>query len=127
MVDECLDEVNERSTYLITVSFFDEDDDPVTPGAATYRIDDQQRRTNILPATAISPLNTTAEIEITSEQNAILRSRAESEIRTVTIEYDYGSGRHATAQYRYRLLNLYGVVDVPSSSVSPSASASPST
>lgn len=126
MAEQCLDEVNERSTYLLTVSFFDEDDAPVTPSFATYRIDDESRRTNIQPAAVISPLSTTAELEITSEQNAILRPRSISEVRTVTVEYDYGAGRHGTAQYKYRLLNLYGVVDVASSSVSPSASASPS-
>jgi hypothetical protein len=66
------------------------------------------------------------DLEITDEQNAIIRPRKPYEIRTITVEFDYGAGKHGTGQYRYKLLNLYGVVDVPSASVSPSASASPS-
>jgi hypothetical protein len=126
MPNECLDEFNERSTCVIRVSFFDEDNVAVTPDTATYRIDDELNRRNIQPATAIGSLSTFADLEITSDQNFIIKPRAKSEIRTVTVEFNYGAGKHGTAQYRYRLLNLYGVVDVPSASVSPSASASPS-
>lgn len=129
MAEECLDECNERSTLLVAVSFLDADGNAVEPDAATVRIDDERNRTVIRPATAIPTLATTVDIEITSEENRIIKPRAKFEIRTVTVEFDYtaGSGtRHGTAQYKYRLLNLYGVVDVPSPSVSPSASASPS-
>jgi hypothetical protein len=126
MANECLDEFNERATTFITVTFTDEDGIPVTPDAATYRIDDEASRTNVQAATSVSPLSTSVDLEITSEQNAILRPRKPFEIRTVTVEFDYGAGKHGTAQYKYKLLNLYGVVDVASGSVSPSASASPS-
>jgi hypothetical protein len=126
MTNECLDEYNERATTFVTVAFTDEDGTPVTPDTATYRIDDEASRTNIQPSTAIGSLSASVDLEITSEQNAIIRSRKPFEIRTVTIEFDYDSGKHGTAQYKYKLINLYGVVDVPSASVSPSASASPS-
>lgn len=127
MAEQCLDERTERSTVIVTVNFIDEDDNPVTPTAATYRIDDKASRTTILAATAIGGLSTSVDLEITPEQNAIIRSRLPFEIRTVTVEWDYDSGtKHGTAQYEYKLINLYGVVDVASPSVSPSASASPS-
>ena len=129
MANECLDECSERSTYPILVSFFDEDDNPVTPTAATYRVDDQKSRTNIVPSTALSGLSTTKTIVITSDQNYIIKPRSKWEVRTVTVEFDYNSvngAAHATDQYQYKLVNLYGVVDVASPSVSPSASASPS-
>jgi hypothetical protein len=126
VANECLDSFNERSSVTVTVTFADEDGTPVTPDAATYRIDDEASRTNILPATSIGSLSTSVDLEITDEQNAIIRPRKPYEIRTITVEFDYGAGKHGTAQYRYKLLNLYGVVDVPSASISPSASASPS-
>lgn len=127
MAEQCLDERNERSTVIVTVSFLDEDDVPVTPDSATYRIDDEENRRSILPATAIGGLSTSVDIVITSDQNYIIRPRSDYEIRTVTVEFLYDSGtKRGTAQYRYKLINLYGVVDVPSASVSPSASASPS-
>jgi hypothetical protein len=129
MADECLDIFNERSLVVIRATFTDEDGDPVTPTAATYRVDDEASRTSIVPSTALSGLSSSKDIAITSDQNFIVRPRKSEEIRTVTVEFDYTSEfgpAHATAQYRYKLLNLYGVVDVPSASVSPSASASPS-
>jgi len=128
MSDECLDEVNERSSSFVTASFFDENGDPVTPSAATYRIDRPQKKIAVLAVTSISPLGVTAELEITSEQNRIYQQRNASEVAEVTVEFDYGSPlKHGTAKYRYRVINLYGVRPVASASMSPSASASPST
>lgn len=126
MANECLDSFNERSTVVLTVAFLDDDGAAVTPDAATYRIDDEANRASVQSATTISPLDDTVDLEITGDQNYIIKPRSKSEIRTVTIEFDYDSGKHGTAEYRYKLVNLYGVVDVASASVSPSASASPS-
>ena len=127
MVDECLDEVNERTLTVITAAFTDEDGAAVTPSLATYRIHDKQRRTVILDDTAISPLATSAEIRITGEQNRILRPRAAYEIRTVTVHYEWGADGVANSEFRYKLINLYGVNPFGSPSTSPSATASPST
>jgi len=129
MAEECLDEITERSSSTVAVSFFDEDSNAVTPDAAIYRIDSPAERTNILPATAFPSLSTSVDLEITSDENRILRERHSSEIRELTVEFDYtavSGPKHGTAKYRYRVLNLYGVVTIPSASVSPSASASPS-
>ena len=125
-MDECLDELNERSTYVVTVSFFDENGDPVTPSSATYRVDDEKHRTNLVPTTSIGSLTTAVDIEITSDENRIIRSRSAYEVRTVTVIWNYGGTKQGTGQYRYKVINLYGVLDVPSPSTSPSASASPS-
>ena len=129
MANECLFEVSERTAFPLAVSFIDEDSLPVTPTSATYRIDDEASRTAIVPVTSFPSLSTSVDLWITSDQNFIVKSRNKSEIRTVTVQYVYESENGptpATAQYRYKVLNLYGVVDVPSSSTSPSSSASPS-
>lgn len=129
MANDCLFSVNERSDFPLTISFFDEDAVAAIPTAATYRVDDEANRRNLQPSTAISPLSESIDLWIEADWNRIIRSRNKSEIRTVTVEYDYESSegsKHATSQYRYKVLNLYGVVDVPSASQSPSASASPS-
>lgn len=128
MSGECLNEVNERSTYFITVSFLDEDGDPVTPNAATYRLDNLTRpKTNIIPATAFPSLSTSVDIVISSDHNQIYNNRNSYELRELTVEFDYdGSTKHGTAKYSYNVLNLYGVVTIPSASQSPSASVSPS-
>lgn len=129
MANDCLFEANERSDFPIAVSFLDEDGVATVPTAATYRIDDELNRRNIRSAAPFPSLASSVDIWITSDENHIIRSRNAYEIRTVTVEYDYESDdgpKHATAQYRYKLINLYGVVDVPSASFSPSASVSPS-
>lgn len=129
MANECLFEVSERTAFPLAVSFIDENSEPVTPTSATYRIDDEASKTAILPVTSFPSLNTTVDLWITSDQNFIVKPRSKYEIRTVTVQYEYESDNGptpATAQYKYKVVNLYGVVDVPSASLSPSASASPS-
>lgn len=129
MANECLFEVNERTAFPLAVAFLDEDSLPVVPTSATYRIDDEANKTAILSATNFPSLATTVDLWITSDQNFIIRPRSDFEVRTVTVSYVYESDNGptpATAQYQYRVKNLYGVVDVPSASVSPSSSVSPS-
>lgn len=129
MANDCLFDVNERSAFALTVSFFDENAVAVTPTSATYRIDDEANRRNIQLATSFPSLSSSVDLWITSDQNFIIRERQAYEVRTVTVEYDYESENgpaHGTAEYKYKLINLYGVVDVPSASVSPSSSVSPS-
>ena len=129
MANECLFEISERTAFPLAVSFADENNDPVTPDSATYRIDDEASKIAILGATNFPTLSTSVDLWITSDQNFIVKPRSKSEIRTVTVQYVYESENGptpATAQYKYKLLNLYGVVDVPSASMSPSSSVSPS-
>lgn len=129
MSNECLDSFNERTAFPVRVSFFDENLEAVTPTSATYRIDDEANRTAILPVTNFPSLSGSVDLWITANENFIIKPRSKSEIRTVTVQYVYESDNGptpATAEYKYKLVNLYGVVDVASASVSPSASASPS-
>lgn len=129
MADECSFTISERTAFPLRVSFLDEDDVATVPTSATYRIDDEKNRTNILPETAFPSLASSVDLWITSDQNFIIRPRSKYEIRTVTVSYVYESDNGptpVTQEYKYKVLNLYGVVDVPSASVSPSASASPS-
>ena len=129
MANECLFSVNERTAFPLLVSFLDEDSIAVVPTSATYRIDDQVSKTAIVPVTGFPSLATSVDLWITSDQNFIVRPRNRFEIRTVTVQYTYESDNGptaATAEYKYRVNNLYGVVDQPSASLSPSSSESPS-
>jgi len=129
MANECLFEVSERTSFPLAVSFLDENNDPVVPTSATYRIDDEASRTAILGVTNFPTLSTSVDLWITSEENFIVKPRSKSEIRTVTVQWMYESENGptpATDEYKYKVKNLYGVVDVPSASLSPSSSASPS-
>lgn len=118
---------NERTTLILTVNFFDEDDLPVVPDSATCRIDDVASGTVIRAKTAIGSLSSSVELEVTQDENRNLNSDLCLETRIVTVEFNYNAGRHGTNEYRYQVKNLYGVQSSsPSASISPSASASAS-
>lgn len=122
--------VNEKSTMILAVSFYDENDAAVSPNSAWYKIDDKDSERSITPQTSIGSLSTTTNVTITSTENRILNQENPSETRIVTIQYEYGSSKTGTAEYQYKVINLFGITanasQSPSGSVSPSASASPS-
>lgn len=106
-----MEEVNDRSTAVITVGLKDENGNAVTPSAATYRIDDVDSGTQILDDTAFPSLASQVDLEITDAQNALLDETKPYESRKITVKFDYGSGKKGTAQYIYRIKNLSGVTN----------------
>jgi hypothetical protein len=101
--------INEKTTLLVTAAFFDEDGIAATPSAATYRIHDRASGTVIVAVTTLTGLGITKQIEITSAQNAMVAAGAATEEHVLTLEWDYGSGRHGSDEYRWLLRNLVGV------------------
>ena len=101
--------VNELTTLLVTVNFWDEDGLPVTPTSATYRIDDEGSRTAILAETAISGLAASVTLEVTTTQQAMVNANTAKEQHVLTVEWDYGSGRHGTDECAWFVKNLKGV------------------
>jgi len=101
-----LDRWNENSTVIVNAAFVDEDGAPVTPNAAKYRVDDHASETAIVALTAISPLSTAVDIEIPGSANKMVDTTKRTEVRKVTVQFTYGSGRRGTAEYRYELVNL---------------------
>lgn len=101
--------INEKTTLLVTCAFFDEDGIATTPTAATYRIHDRATGTVIKAVTALTGLGPTKQIEITSAENALVTAAAATEEHVLTLEWDYGSGRHGTDEYRWLVRNLVGV------------------
>jgi len=102
-------EVNEKSSLILVVDFYDEDEAAVVPTTATYRIDDEENETEILATTNISPLAAEINIEITPAQNAIIDQNHGWEIRTVTVYFTYGVGKASYEIYQYKVKNLYAV------------------
>lgn len=119
-----MDSVNERTTLVLTISFKDEDDLPVVPSAAHYRIDDVASSTVIKAETALAPLASSIDLEILKGWNSMVAESRPYEIRRVTVEFDYGTGKHGTEEYLYKIVNLYGVTIEASASLSASISAS---
>jgi hypothetical protein len=109
-----MDKVNEASTLILTVAFFDDLGAAIVPTTATYRIEDAAG-TRIAPpagdpatSVPITGLAVTVDIEITPAQNAILLGKA-IETRYVTVVWTYGAARQRCDVYEYQVLNLRGV------------------
>jgi hypothetical protein len=117
-------EVNERTTMILTVAFFDEDNVAVVPVSSKYRIDDTGSGTAIVGSTTMTPLGTTYALTITEEQNYIVGISHLYETRRVTVDFRYGAGsaKRGTNEYIYKVKNLFGVGTSASSSASASAS-----
>jgi hypothetical protein len=103
-------EVNEKSTSLLTFSFFDEIEAAVAPTTVQYRIDDLHSGTAILALTTLTgPFTATLDIVITSAQNALVLQTHTFEMRLVTVIFTYGGSKQGTGEYKYLVKNLSGV------------------
>ena len=102
--------INERTTLVLTLTFLNDTGDEVDPDAATLRIDDVTSNTVVRAVTALVNPTSGMEVEITSAENAMKTTRGKEE-RVVTVEFDYGIGRHGTQEYRYYLAGLVGVAN----------------
>lgn len=109
--------MNEKSTGILTVSFFDENGVAVIPTAATFSVADlltsrtgkETLGTVITIDTAISPLAAVVEIPITVLHTTIQNIAKTTETRLVTIKFDYGIGKKGTSEYRFTVTNMLGV------------------
>lgn len=119
-----METVNERTTLILTVAFFDEDDVACVPSSARYRIDDKTSGTAVLGWTTIAPLAVSVDLHILKGWNSMVSETHQYETRVVTVEFQYGTGRQGTDEYTYRIKNLYGIAVVASASISASPSAS---
>lgn len=103
-----MDVVNEKTTWIVTLSFTDEDGNAVTPDSGTYRLDALKTDgtlEQVTGDTAFTPTSNTHEIVITSAENQMKDATRRFEPRILTVTFTYGS-RTGTAEYRYLLKNL---------------------
>ena len=83
--------VNERSTIAFTVSFFDENDDPVTPTSATWTLTDQDGTViNSRSDVVISSLAESVTIVLKNADTALI-SDADVGTRRLLVEAIYNS------------------------------------
>jgi hypothetical protein len=100
-----METVNEESVAVVTAIFMDEDDNLVTPSAASYQVDDLATGTSLIAETAFTPTSGTYDVIIPAAQNAIIDTTRSYETKVVTVSFTYGTGS-AYAEYRYRVKNL---------------------
>ncbi len=102
-----MDSVNEKTTYVVTVSFKDETGAAVTPTQAWYSLYCETTGTEIKAETELMGLAASKDIEITPLENKIQNPASSSEIKVLTVRFTYSGGaKQGTAQYRYAVTNL---------------------
>lgn len=103
-----MDLINEKTTYVVTATFKDEDLVLVTPTTVTYSLFDKSSGTTILEDTACStPSSSSVDITISHSQNAIINSNLEKELKILTVSFTYdGGNKQGTDEHRYLVKNL---------------------
>lgn len=94
-----------QSTLIVNAAFTDQDSAPVTPSAASYRVDDVSNDRNIVPLTAISlgAGVTDVDIELTPAQMPINNPGLTIEQHRLTVFFTYGSGRRGNGCYSFEV------------------------
>ena len=102
----------ERSTYVVTVTFYDENGDLVTPTEITWTLTDSDGRViNNRQNVAVAPLASVIHIVLYGDDLAL--STGGSETRVLTVEGAYnstvGTGLPLKGQARFVVENLTAV------------------
>lgn len=103
-----MEQVNEKSTAYLTITFRDKAGAAQAPASARYSIHDVGSGEEIRGETEIATPGSTVEITLTPEDNRLLRAGS-SERRRVTVTAEYGSEDAVKAEYAYRVVNLASV------------------
>lgn len=101
-----MEEVNEKSTYVVKLSFKDENGVAVTPDSLTYRLDDESSGEEIIEDTVVVPGTTYYNLTISSDSNSILNDDKKFEIKVLSASFTYSTTKVGTAEHKYKVLNL---------------------
>lgn len=101
--------VNENSTAILTLSFYDEENDPIIPTSGRYKVTDKESGTLVTDWTSFNPSASTHDLPITESETTILDSSNNYETRMVWVEYEYGVGGKGSDLIEYSVKNFDGV------------------
>jgi hypothetical protein len=110
-----MDSVNERSTWLTTVPFTNENKDAVVPTKASYRIDDVGSDQEIRTEKDLSALAEQIQIMWEPSDTSILDESHPYETRRLTVFWTYDTATspptegEGHAEYLLNVVNLKGV------------------
>jgi hypothetical protein len=107
-----LDNVPRNNSYFLTMNFFDQNEQPVQPLSATYRLDDGNTGQNVIEPVAITPTGTSYQIEFLPTQTGILVEANAFELRNLACEWQYqgpNGNRQCTALWQFNIENIPGI------------------
>jgi hypothetical protein len=102
-----METINEKSTYVVTATFKDENGILTTPTACSYNLYNLTSAYSVLTNTPVTVSASSHDFTISSDQNAIRRTVNDYEQMIITIDFTYdGGSKRGTAEYRYLIKNL---------------------
>jgi len=101
-----MESVNEKSTYVVKLSFKDEDGVAVIPESLTYRLDDESSGEEVVENTVVVPTDTSYNVTISSTSNIVLNDDKKFEVKVLTASFTFDTSKVGTAEYKYKVLNL---------------------
>jgi hypothetical protein len=119
-----MDIINENSSAIAEVAFFNENGSAITPTSASYQLITKFTGTTRKSA-SIGSLAETVSIELTSVDNIIEDANNRYEIVTLIVTFQY-DGKIGITTLDYKIVNLPGLAGGSSSSSSRSSSSSSS-
>ena len=93
----------------MTVSFFDENGNPMTPTTVDYRIDCMTTGRAVQPWISAGAPASVMTIVVTASQNAIINEGDSYETKCVTVRANFSLPTEFTSQYLYQVENLPGI------------------
>ena len=103
-------QVNERTSVTLSMQFTSELGVAITPNSGRYQITDEMSDTILTPWTAFTPSTSTYDLAISQTNNQIIDSSRDTEVRIVTVVYQYDSStKQGTGEFRYEVKNLFDV------------------
>lgn len=100
--------VNEQSPLCITLTFTDENGDPLVPSTVEWRLDDMELDTEVVAWTNLITMASTMAMTIPADNNVIVDETKIREARMYGVRINNTMQSEAHAQFKYHVLNLIG-------------------
>lgn len=100
--------VNEQSPLCITLTFTDENGDPLIPSTVDWRLDDTELDAEVVGWTPLISMASTMTMTIAADNNVIVNESKTREARMYGVRINNTMQSEAHAEFKYHVLNLVG-------------------
>lgn len=101
-----METVNEKSTAVIRMWFYNQDRVPAIPTSVSYTLHDESTGDVIISSTVALTMDYTIDIYIDAVYNTIVNNARNYETKVLTVAWDFGGGISGYVEYKYRVKNL---------------------
>lgn len=101
--------VNQDSPLYMSLTFTDEDGDPLIPTTVEWRLDDREDDSEIVDWTSLSSPAASMSMVIPGSNNSIVDETKNRERRTYGIRVDNTLAGEGYEEFHYHVVNIFGV------------------